>query len=127
MPAHRVQYFVCDILGMRCREPYAEIRMNGGDPLQQAGKIHDIGGAGSLQACLVVLRCAPFIGVDILPKERDLPVSIVEKFFGFTHDRLRVATPFTAPGKGYNTKRAHIVTSPHDRNESSDSIRVEPH
>ena len=92
------------ILGVRGREADAFDSGDIGHVRQELGKRHVFA----------------LIGIDVLPKKRDLFVPLSRKGVRFFENPLRGTGPFPPTGIGHHAETAKIITAPHDGNPGVD-------
>ena len=90
----------------------------------QSGKIYSAwcGILSKLCFCFFSSKGRPMIRIYILAQQSNFSIALVEKRLGFFYNGVKIATALSAAGKGYYTKRAHIVTTTHNGNKGSNAV-----
>ena len=96
-----VDELIADVLRVRGHKPHAANALHFVHHPEEVGKIRR----------LMILS----IGIDILPEERHLGISLRDRAAHLRHDVLRRAAALAPAHIGNNAERTEIITSVHDR------------
>src|SRR5690606_33906231 len=109
-----IKDFIGQVFWMRSRKTNAQFRMDVCNHCEKRCKANYI-----LIAFILI-----FIGIYILSQKGDLPIAGSKQILRLFYDGFRTSAAFAAPRKGNNTKRTHIIASPHNRDKGSNAVRV---